>query len=552
MSDGEFDGIVIGSGYNGLTTAGYLAKQGYKMLVLERRLQYGGATITEEVTRPGFYHNLHANFVWSYGPPHQDFELHKYGLKLMRSEVERCFLFDDGATLTTYTDDPERGYKQFAQLLPKSDLETLEEVYHRFLTKVEEEFYAPPKPNDERGGGLPDDDRSEYQKLCAMTGREVIDTLYESDRLKTFISMNACVRGMPDFAPGTGDFFLRYAASPKLSIIRGGTCQLAHALAAFVHQHGGVVLNGYDVERITIEGGRAVGVECANGASFRARNFVVSGIDPPGTFLRLVGEEHTPEAIVARCNEWEIENHTALFGLHAAVDVAPDYTPKYPEDANRALAIFMGVSSLEELDAHWEQIDRGFIPEKLGGDACCHTMIDPSYAPPGKHTLLFWQFGPPADKLGGGSTSYDEIKEDLLERMAERWREYAPNLSKDTFLGKYAYTPADIEQRIVNMVGGGCRQGAYTNNQWGYTRPFPEANSYRTPVEALYLCGSGCHPGGSIHFGPGYNCANAIAEDLTLEKWWPPYRIQGKPMISSGQQRPGTRRQPAAATASGD
>jgi phytoene dehydrogenase-like protein len=188
MYDGEFDGIVVGSGYNSLTTAGYLAKAGLKILVLERRMQYGGATITEEVTRPGFYHNLHANFIWSYGPPRRDFELHRYGFEQKYGEVERCYLFEDGSTLTTYTDDPHRTYRQFkAAGIPQSDLDALEDVYHRFLTKVEEEFYAPPKPTEERGAGLSEIDRKEYQRLCDMTGRELINELYESDRLKTFI-----------------------------------------------------------------------------------------------------------------------------------------------------------------------------------------------------------------------------------------------------------------------------------------------------------------------------------------------------------------------------
>src|SRR5437764_419495 len=83
-----------------------------------------------------------------------------------------------------------------------------------------------------------------------------------------------------------------------------------------------------------------------------------------------------------------------------------------------------------------------------------------------------------------------------------------------------ACTLDDIEERIVNVVGGGCRQGAYTNDQWGYNRPFPEASGYRTPIDGLYLCGSACHPGGSIHFGAGYNAANAIVTDLGMERWW--------------------------------
>jgi phytoene dehydrogenase-like protein len=106
-------------------------------------------------------------------------------------------------------------------------------------------------------------------------------------------------------------------------------------------------------------------------------------------------------------------------------------------------------------------------------------------------------------------------------------------LTEDVFLGKYCYTPADIENRIINMVGGGCRQGSYGNGQWYDGRPFPECNNYATPIEGLYLCGSGCHPGGSLHFGPGYNCANKIVEDLNLKKWWPSYKIIGKPVVSS-------------------
>jgi phytoene dehydrogenase-like protein len=131
MDDGEFDGIIVGGGYNALTLGGYLAKAGLKILILERRMAYGGATITEEVTKPGFYHNLHANFIWSYGPPHQDLELNRYGLKLMYGEVERAYLFGDGRALMTYTDDPSRSYRQFSQIVPKSDLDTLEWVYHQ-------------------------------------------------------------------------------------------------------------------------------------------------------------------------------------------------------------------------------------------------------------------------------------------------------------------------------------------------------------------------------------------------------------------------------------
>ncbi len=240
-------------------------------------------------------------------PPHQDFDLHKYGLKLMYGEVERCYLFEDGTTLTTYTDDPHRTYKQFKNVIGKADTDTLEEIFYRYLVKVEEEFYASPKPNEERGGGLSDSVRREYQRHCAMSGRDLLNDLYQSDKLKTFIAVNACVRGNTDFYPGVGDFFLRYSASPGLSIIRGGTSQLAHSLAAFFHANGGIILNACHVEKINVEGGRATGVELSDGRKFTATKFVASEVDPPATFLRMVGEEHLPDIIVERCENWVVK-----------------------------------------------------------------------------------------------------------------------------------------------------------------------------------------------------------------------------------------------------
>lgn len=537
MWSGEFDGIIIGSGHNGLALGGYMARQGLRVLVLERRMDYGGATITQEVTLPGFYHNLHANFIWSGSPVYTDFDLKRYGCKHVYGEVERAFLFDDGEALITYTDDPHRSYKQFQQIVGQNDLDALEYIFEHFSDALVAEYYSVPKPDEERGEALADDKRREYQTLCAMSGREVVNHFFESDKLKSFLVANACVRGITDFYPGTGDYFLRMAIAPKIGIIEGGTSQIAHATAAYFHAHGGLIRNGAHVERVIVESGRATGVELSNGERFKAEKFVASEVDPPATFLRMVGREHLPDIIVERCNNWEIERHNALYGFHAAVSEAPVYrTSQYAEEANVALQIFFGLNSLAELDQSWKEISAGKLPTKPWGDACCHSVIDPRYAPPGKHTLLFWQMSPAAGHLSDGK-SYDDVKWDYFEAIRERWESYAPNMSTDVYLGKYCYTPADIEKRLINMVGGGCRQGSYGNGQYYNGRPFPECSDYRTPIDGLYLCGSSCHPGGSLNFGPGYNCANAIVEDMRVERWWPEYHGRQTPIVSSREMR---------------
>ena len=98
--------------------------------------------------------------------------------------------------------------------------------------------------------------------------------------------------------------------------------------------------------------------------------------------------------------------------------------------------------------------------------------------------------------------------------------QYAPNLTDEHILWHYITTPLDIGNKFADMVNGSYKQGAYLPLQMGYLRPNEECSQHATPVERLYVCGASTFPGGLITFGPGYNAANKIAEDLGLERWW--------------------------------
>ena len=168
------------------------------------------------------------------------------------------------------------------------------------------------------------------------------------------------------------------------------------------------------------------------------------------------------------------------------------------------------------------QAEGGAIPEITGLDAGIITVHDPSQAPPGRH-VAYIGVPAPLELADGGAARWKDVAGEAADRMLEKLREYAPNMTRDNILGRFAYTPKDIEEYLPDMIGGDICQGKMCPEQLGYNRPWPGMSRYRTFIDRLYLCGASTHPGGHATGAPGYNAANAIADDLGIDKWWPPY-----------------------------
>ena len=157
-------------------------------------------------------------------------------------------------------------------------------------------------------------------------------------------------------------------------------------------------------------------------------------------------------------------------------------------------------------------------------------MHDPSQASSGPygplHTLRWEGLAP--YRLEGAD--WDEKKKPYSEEVIESLKQVAPNLADAKILFSFAYSPLDIERRLVSMERGSIKHGAYISTQMGYLRPNPDCSGYRTPVPGLYLAGSSVYPGGMITLGPGYNAAGIIVEDLGLKTWWssPDYVIRAR------------------------
>jgi len=186
---------------------------------------------------------------------------------------------------------------------------------------------------------------------------------------------------------------------------------------------------------------------------------------------------------------------------------------------NQGLVYVLGYENTEDLLRHWREIEQGQLDAKAGFHCSFPSMHDPSQAPPGKCTGLISQMAPYA--LDGNAANWLTLtrKEEETEHRLRILESYAPGI-RENILWTAVSSPADTENRFLDMKLGSIKQGAYQPFQMGYLRPNEECSDTRTPVPGLYLGGASCHPGGLVILGPGYLAANAVADDIGVNKWW--------------------------------
>jgi len=262
-------------------------------------------------------------------------------------------------------------------------------------------------------------------------------------------------------------------------------------------------------------------VELEDGAQYLADKAVISTIDPHQTFLDYVGEENLESDFtdMIKAYQWE---KWSLCNLNLALAEPPNFAAAASNpDVNNAFIYVLGYESLADLKGHWDAMNEGNVTLDSGFNCSFPSIHDPYQAPPGRASGVISQMAV-YDLKDGGSEKWLNIKfrEEAVERLLKTLEKYAPNMTRDNVLETYITTPTDIQNKYVNMVKGGYKQGSYHPLQMGFLRPNQDCSHYRTPVKNLYVGGASVAPGGMIIWGPGYNCANAIAEDYGIEKWW--------------------------------
>jgi phytoene dehydrogenase-like protein len=534
-----FDCIIIGGGHNGLTCAAYLARRQQRVCVLERRHVLGGACTTEALW-PGYKVST-AAYVVSLLLPEivAELKLAEHGLKILRRSPSSFTPLPDGRSLLLGPDAPQnqREIGKFSQrdaaAYPQYEalLERVANVLEPLLSQV-----APdplPLPDEWRSVSFSKKLRDGRQvwglynalkalgrelpeaiELLTGAARSILDRWFQTDALKATLATDAIIGAMlSPSSPGSAYVLLHHVmgqaggARGVWGYIEGGMGGLALALDRVCRGLGVMVRREAEVRRICVSGGRAVGVELADGSVLDAR-VIASSIDAHMTFQRLLSPGDLPHDFaraVAR-----IDYSSASLKINLALAEPPQFTclPGSGVGPHHRGTIHISPTM--------EYIERAFDDAKYGRpsrdpvlEITLPTAVDPSLAPPGKHLLsMFVQYAP--YKLA--ESNWDDLKESFADRCLDVLAQYAPNVPA-AVLHRQVLSPLDLE-RTFGLTGGNIFQGAMSLGQLFCLRPVPGWADHRTPVRGLYLCGAASHPGGGVMGACGRNAAREILRDL--------------------------------------
>ena len=518
----EFDAVIIGSGQHGLILGTYLAKAGLSVLVSERRLIYGGGLNTTEATKPGFYHNLHAinHFHIEHTPWYRDLELSEK-VPYITPRYEFGQPHKDGSALV-FGRDLEETLANIARFSER-DAQTFRDWNAKAERITRDIFlperYAEPLTAEERADilGQSEIGRS-FLDICNRQPFEVVDELFENEHVKLLFLFKVSLFGtwLTDTMNKTspmGSVIRAFDLETGYQLCKGGSFNLARGLMERFIEAGGTFWNQAHAERIVIEGGRATGVEFADGRVAKAGQLVASTIDVHQTFEDLIGRDQLPEVMKAKLDGFKYTDWT-LFGLHLALEEAPRFTASdFDENLQYTQKWSIGADNIGDLTSAFADIKANKVPDIIQFGSGPLSTLDPSLAPPGKHNTYIWHVVPKDPDLG--CQSYDQWKVEFADKCLDTFAAYAPNMTRSNILGSYIYTPQDYTEEILNMRSGDIFMGALSADQV-MDRHF----GYRTPFDNLYMAGSATHPGGAISGGAGYICAGLIADELGLRKWW--------------------------------
>lgn len=533
-----FDALIIGAGHNGLVCAAYLARAGKKVLVLERRDIVGGAAVTEEIA-PG-YRASTASYLVSLLLPaiERELRLRDYGYRVLARNPSSFTPLPDGRSLLMGPDEA-LNHREIAKFSTR-DAEAYPR-YEAWLTRIAEalepalEDIPPellPLPADYRRRGFVErirnllralrfhramrklgDELPSALELIAGPARPILDRWFESEALKVTLATDAIIGAMaPPSAPGTGYVLLHHVmgtaggARGVWGYVEGGMGALSSALARSAEAAGAQLRVDAPVAQVLVEGGRAVGVRLHSGERIEA-GCVISNATPAVTFLQLLGAEALPEAF--RSAVQRIDYSSAVMKINLALSELPDFRCLPGRELGPQHRGTIHISpTLEYLERAYEDARRGEPSREPVIEMTLPTSVDHTLAPPGQHIAqLFVQYAPYTLAQG----HWDELAAPFAQRCIDAINAYAPNFAASV-LHRQLLSPLELERRFA-LTGGNIFHGAMSLHQLFGFRPVPGWGDYRTPLQGLYLCGAGAHPGGGVSGAPGRNAAQVVLQD---------------------------------------
>ncbi|MGY1528906.1 phytoene desaturase family protein [Luteimonas sp. A649] len=525
------DVLIIGGGHNGLVCAAYLAGAGLKVRVLERRGIVGGAAVTEEF-HPGFRNSV-ASYTVSLLNPQviADLRLAQHGLCVVERPYSNFLPLPDGRAFRL---GGEHGTAEVAKWSAR-DAARLPDYFamlERVVVVLRELMQlTPPNVSDgfvladwlasasvaRRLGRLDMRGRRDLLDLFTKSAGELLDHWFESEPLKAALGWDSVVGNFASpYTPGSAYVLLHHVFGEvngkqgAWGHAIGGMGAITQAMAAECAARGVAIETDVEVAQVLVEGGRAVGVALADGRELRAAA-VASNLNPKLLYTKLVPREHLDDDTAQRIERYRCGSGT--FRMNVALSELPDFTaaPGTALQPHHQSGILVGHSlryfEQAYFDAKSKEHNAGWSRAPIV-ELVISSTLDDTLAPPGQHVAsLFCQHVNP-DVDGG----WDAHRDTVAGLMIDTVDTVAPNF-RASVLGYEALTPLDLERRF-GLVGGDIFHGSLGLDQLFSARPLLGQGNYRGALKALYLCGSGTHPGGGVTGLPGRNAAREMLRDF--------------------------------------
>lgn len=461
-----------------------------------------------------------------------ELELEKYGLEYLFCDPVVFCPHPDGKYFLAHR-SIEETCAEIARYSPRDAQKYAEfnDFWQRVIGMLTPMFNAPPKSIVDMAGNYDIDKIKDMFSLMGSPNQtldlirtmlsspiDIIDEYFDSEFLKAPLARLAAELSTPPSqkSMAVGSIMMSMRHNPGMARPRGGTGALTEALVRCVKDLGGEILTDQPVKKVLIDDNRAVGVRTATGQEYRAKLGVVSSLDAQRLFLQLVdpsdvdaADEHLRDRVARR-----IANHNeAILKIDCALSEVPRFVNHNHKDEYLMGSVLIADSVTQVELAHTDP-SIGRIPiEDPSMYIVVPSVLDPSLAPEGKHTLWIEYFVPyqiaGAEGTGINGTGWtEELKNQVADRVMDKLADYAPNV-KSSVIARHLESPPELERRI------GVSKGNYyhldmTLDQMMFFRPLPELANYQTPIEGLFLTGAGTHPGGSISGLPGRNAARVI------------------------------------------